>query len=65
MVSEISSSANLAVSFSIALFVVASAWMFYRPMLGLGLFMASVSPFLYSTMGLYNIAQNQNDYYNR
>lgn len=65
MPSEVTSSANLVIAFSVALFVIATAWMFYRPMLGAGLLMASVSPVLYGTMGLHNIAQNQNGYYNR
>lgn len=56
---------NLTASFSLGLFVIAAAWIFYRPVLGAGLLMASVSPFLYSVMGLYNIAQNNNGYYNR
>lgn len=63
--SDVTSSANLAIAFSVSLFVISTAWMFYRPMLGAGLLMASVSPFLYHTMGFYNIAPNQNGYYNR
>lgn len=63
--SDVTSSANLAIAFSVSLFVISTAWMFYRPMMGAGLLMAAVSPFLYHTMGFFNIAQNQNGYYNR
>lgn len=65
MTADVTSSTSLVLSVSLSLFVIAAAWIFYRPMLGAGLFMASVSPFLYNTLGIYNMAQNQNGYYNR
>lgn len=52
---EITSLANLAISLSISLFVIAIAWIFYRPMLGVGLVMAALSPFFYCTVGIYNM----------
>lgn len=56
---EMTSSANLAITISLSLLVIAVAWIFYRPMLGAGLIMAAISPFLYCTFGIYNAAQNQ------
>ncbi|XP_056645449.1 transmembrane protein 43 homolog isoform X2 [Diorhabda sublineata] len=45
---------NIVLAFSLALCVIATAWIMYRPMLGASLFFAAVSPFLYYTMGVYN-----------
>ncbi|CAG9863525.1 unnamed protein product [Phyllotreta striolata] len=54
---EATSFANIVLAVSVALCVIATAWIIYRPMLGASLFFAAVSPFLYLTMGIYN-AQN-------
>ncbi|KAJ8920944.1 hypothetical protein NQ315_015737 [Exocentrus adspersus] len=55
---EASSFGNMVLAVSLSLLVIATAWMFYRPMLGMGLIFAAVSPFLYCMMGVYNAAQN-------
>jgi len=60
VVQEVTSSANLAISLSVSLLVIATAWFLYRPWLGAALMMAAISPFLYCTMGVYNVAQHQN-----
>ncbi|KAJ3633825.1 hypothetical protein MTP99_010748 [Tenebrio molitor] len=62
---DMTSSTNFAISVSVSLLVIAIAWILYRPMLGAGLVAAAISPFFYCTMGMYNIAQNQNGYYSR
>lgn len=51
---EATSFANIVLAFSVALCVIATAWIMYRPMLGASLFFAAVSPFLYLMMGVYN-----------
>ncbi|CAG9825569.1 unnamed protein product [Phaedon cochleariae] len=48
------SSNTIIFSFSLSLMVIATAWVFYRPMLGAGLIFAAISPLLYCTMGVYN-----------
>ncbi|XP_063902975.1 transmembrane protein 43 homolog isoform X1 [Zophobas morio] len=65
VVGDMTSSTNFAISISVSLLVIAIAWILYRPMLGAGLVAAAISPFFYCTIGMYNIAQNQNGYYNR
>ncbi|KAJ8942859.1 hypothetical protein NQ314_009921 [Rhamnusium bicolor] len=55
---EATSFGNIILSISVALIVIATAWMLYRPMLGAGLLFAAISPFLYCAMGVYNAAQN-------
>ncbi|XP_044266365.1 transmembrane protein 43 homolog isoform X1 [Tribolium madens] len=62
---DMTSSTNFAISASVSLLVIATAWILYRPVLGVGLVAAAISPFFYCTMGMYNIAQNQNGFYNR
>ncbi|GJQ82190.1 hypothetical protein Trydic_g6018 [Trypoxylus dichotomus] len=58
---EISSSSNLAISLSVSLLIIAIAWLFYRPMIGVGLILASLSPIIYCSMAFFNPGQNQND----
>ncbi|KAL9701928.1 hypothetical protein quinque_005369 [Culex quinquefasciatus] len=47
-------STNLAMAFSLALVVISIVWIIHRPILGSGMFVAAVSPFLYRAWGFYN-----------
>ncbi|XP_066143904.1 transmembrane protein 43 homolog [Euwallacea fornicatus] len=49
---------NFLVAGSIALFVIALAWVAHRPLLGMSLIFASFSPFFYCLMGVYGGAPN-------
>ncbi|XP_044751746.1 transmembrane protein 43 homolog [Coccinella septempunctata] len=62
---EISNYSNLMITLSVALFVIAMAWIAYRPMLGVALLMAAISPFMYCSINLYNMMHLQNGYHNR
>lgn len=62
---EISNYSNILISLSVALFVIALAWIAYRPMIGVAMIMASISPFMYCTINLYETMHMQNGYYNR
>lgn len=62
---EVTTSANVAYSFSVSLTVISVAWILYRPALGAGLLMAAISPFMYCAMGVYNGAHNNGNQYNR
>ncbi|KAG5896399.1 hypothetical protein JTB14_009604 [Gonioctena quinquepunctata] len=55
---EATSFGNILLAFSVSLIVIATAWILYRPMLGAGLLFAAVSPLLYCTLGIFNIAHN-------
>lgn len=58
-------SLTMSVSMSISLLVIGFAWVWYRPVIGLGLALASILPFMYSTMGTSSTvppAQQQRDY---
>lgn len=58
---EISLSSNLAISVSISLLIMSIAWLFYRPMIGIGLILAALSPIIYCSMTFFNGGQNQDD----
>ncbi|KAL7299735.1 hypothetical protein TKK_0007485 [Trichogramma kaykai] len=62
-------SLTISVSMSISMLVVGFAWVWYRPVIGLGLALASILPFLYSTMGSSGASvasgQQQRDNYRR
>ena len=62
-------SLTLSVSMSISLLVIGFAWVWYRPVIGLVLALASVLPFVYSTMGSNSYptapGQQQRDNYRR
>ncbi|KAI4464392.1 hypothetical protein MML48_3g00006703 [Holotrichia oblita] len=62
---EISSSSNLAISLSVSLLVISVTWVFYRPMIAIGLVLASLSPIIYCSMAFFNTGQNQNDVQHR
>ncbi|XP_055625694.1 transmembrane protein 43 homolog [Toxorhynchites rutilus septentrionalis] len=47
-------STNLMMSFSLALAIISFAWIIHRPMLGGGILVAAVSPFLYCARSLFN-----------
>lgn len=49
---------NFLVAGSVALFIIAFAWIAYRPVIGASLIFAAISPFLYCIMGVYGAAQN-------
>lgn len=55
---EITTSCNFAFSFSIAMAVISVAWAAYRPALSAGLFMAAISPIMFSAMGSQNATPN-------
>ncbi|XP_014208118.1 transmembrane protein 43 homolog [Copidosoma floridanum] len=58
-------SLTMSVSISLSLLVIGFAWVWYRPVIGLGLALTSVLPFIYSTMGsdaTVPPAQQQRDY---
>ncbi|XP_051155467.1 transmembrane protein 43 homolog [Leptopilina boulardi] len=57
-------SLNLSVSMSITLLVVGFAWVWYRPIVGLCLALASILPFMYSTF-FKNPSNQQRDEYRR
>lgn len=61
-------SLTMSVSMSISLLVIGFAWVWYRPVIGLGLALASVLPFMYSTYGSASSAtppQQQRENYRR
>ncbi|XP_055532420.1 transmembrane protein 43 homolog [Wyeomyia smithii] len=47
-------STNLTVSFSLALAIASTAWILHRPVLGSGIFLAAVTPFLYRARRLFS-----------
>lgn len=53
-------SATLSLSLSVALLVTAVAWVLHRPVVGVSLAAASVSPFFYYAVALYNAYQGNN-----
>lgn len=55
---------NFLVAGSTALFIIAFAWIFYRPMIGASLIFAAISPFLYCILGVYGAAQNDFNFRN-
>ncbi|XP_046745792.1 transmembrane protein 43 homolog [Diprion similis] len=55
-------SVNISVSMSISLLVIGFAWVWYRPIVGLCLALASVVPFLYSTIFSENRDQQRDNY---
>ena len=59
-------SLTMSVSMSMSLLVIGFAWVWYRPVIGLGLALASILPFMYSTMGSASSSngatQQQRDY---
>ena len=57
-------SLSLSVSMSISLLVIGFAWVWYRPIVGLGLALASILPFIYSIF-FENPAPQQRDEYRR
>ncbi|XP_001606024.1 transmembrane protein 43 homolog isoform X1 [Nasonia vitripennis] len=61
-------SLTMSVSMSISLLVIGFAWVWYRPVIGLGLALASILPFMYSTYGSSSSAippQQQRENYRR
>lgn len=55
-------SLNLSVSMSISLLVIGFAWVWYRPIVGLCLAMASILPFMYSTYFKSSSSQQRDEY---
>lgn len=55
-------SVNVSVSMSISLLVIGFAWVWYRPIIGLCLALASVVPFLYSTVVSGHRGQQRDNY---
>ena len=65
VVNDITSSINFGVSVSVSLLIISVAWILYRPMIGMGLVVASISPILYYSMAFVNRGQNENEFRNR
>lgn len=55
-------SVNISVSMSISLLVIGFAWVWYRPIIGLCLALASIVPFLYSTVFSGHRGQQRDNY---
>lgn len=55
-------SLTMSVSMSISLLVIGFAWVWYRPVIGLCLALASILPFIYSTLTSASQSQNRDNY---
>lgn len=55
-------SLTISVSMSISLLVIGFAWVWYRPVIGLCLALASILPFIYSTLMSGSTSQQRDNY---